>query len=134
MMIIIIFFTVVGWKIKKKTKKIGKRIKISFRSHLDAAQTIYQALNDDVFHVAGNFLFEVLVAIFRQTGGAYDYVLNGALEGPAHFLGVRTAARMMVLEVDLVLDGVGPFGGERFGPVVHAGFVGDLCKADGQVR
>jgi len=95
---------------------------------------IDQALNDGVSHVAGNFLFEVLVALVRQMGGAHDYVLDGALEAPAYFLGARTTARVMVLEVDVVLGGVSPFAGEGFGPVVHAGFVSDLCKADGQVR
>jgi len=94
---------------------------------------IDQASNDDVFHVAGNLLFEVLVALVRQMGGAHDYVLDGALEAPAHFLGARTAARVMVLEVNVVLGGVSPFAGERFGPVVHGGIVGDLCtmRTDG---
>jgi len=91
-------------------------------------------LNDDVFHVAGNFLFEVRVTLVRQMGGAHNYVLDGALEAPAYFLGARTAARVMVLEVGMVLGGVSPFAGEGFGPVVHAGFLGDLCKVDGQVR
>lgn len=117
-------------------KKIGKYniTRISFHLHLDAVQTIDQALNDDVSHVAGNFLFEVHVALVRQMSGAHDYVLDGALEAPAHFLSARTAARVMVLEVGVVLGGVSPFTGEGFGPVVHAGFFGDLCKADGQVR
>jgi len=94
---------------------------------------IDQALNDDVFHVAGYYLFEarVVFALVRQMRGAYDYVLDGALEAPAHFLGAWTAARVMVLEIDVVLGGVSPFARERFGPLVHAGFVGDLCKEDG---
>lgn len=95
---------------------------------------IDQALNDDVFHVAGNFLFKVHIVVatlVRQMRGAHDYVLDGALKGPTQFLGVWTAARVMVLEIDLVLGGVSPFAGERFGPLVHAGFVGYLCTVDG---
>jgi len=98
---------------------------------------IDQALNDDVFHVTGNFLFEVHVvvaALVGQMRGAHDYVLDGALEAPAHFLGVWTAARVMVLQIGMVLGGFSPLAGERFGPLVHARFVGDLCMADGKMR
>jgi len=97
---------------------------------------IDQALNDDVFHVAGNFLFEVhiVAALVGQMRGAHDYVLDGALEAPTHFHGVWTVARVMVLQIGMVLGGVSPLADERFGPLVHAGFVGDLCMADGEMR
>lgn len=97
---------------------------------------IDQALNDDVFHVAGNFLFEVHVvaSLVGQMRSAHDYVLDGALETPTHFHGVWTVACVMVLQIGMVLGGFSPLADKRFGPLVHAGFVGDLYMVDGEVR
>jgi len=88
---------------------------------------IDQTLNDGIFHVSRNFLFEVIiVTLVRQMRGTHNYVLDGAFEAPAHFFCARAITHMMVLEIGMVLGGFSPFANERFGPLVYVEFVGNL--------
>lgn len=96
---------------------------------------IDQTLNDGIFHVSRNFLFEVvIVTLVCQMRGTHDYVLDGAFEAPANFLCAWAITHVMVLEIGMVLSGFSPFTSERFGLLVYVGLVGNLCRMDGDVR
>lgn len=96
---------------------------------------IDQTLNDGIFHVSRNFLFEVIiVTLVRQMRGTHDYVLDGAFEAPAHFLCAWAITHVMVLKIGMVLGSFSPFASERFGLLVYVGFVSNLCRMDGGVR
>jgi len=61
--------------------------------------------------------------------GAFYRVLDGGLQKPTNFLESSTVTDIIVVDaLELVLGAFRPIGYERFGRLVHVGFIGDLPK------